>query len=74
MKFKHDKPKVKVTSEQKADVWHFRLIKINRYKNSEIGKLEIDLAREKKYFVISSHVDPIYRNKRRRATCVGIVM
>ena len=62
MKFKHDKPKVKVTSEQKADVWHFRLIKINRYKNSEIGKLEIDLAREKKYFVISSHVDPIYRN------------
>ena len=62
MKFKHDKPKVKVTSEQKADVWHFRLIKINRYKNSEIGKLEIDLAREKKYFVISSHVDTIYRN------------
>ena len=62
MKFKHDKPKVKVTSEQKADGWHFRLIKINRYKNSEIGKLEIDLAREKKYFVVSSHVDPIYRN------------
>ena len=38
-------------------------MKINRYKNSEIGKLEVDFAREKKYFVISSHVDLRYRNK-----------
>lgn len=62
MKFK-DKLQVKVTSEFKGEVWHFKLMKINRYKNSEIGKLEVDFAREKKYFVISSHVDLRYRNK-----------
>lgn len=61
MKFK-DKLQVKVTSELKGEVWHFRLMKINKYRNFEIGKLEIDFAREKKYFVISSHVDPTYRN------------
>ena len=62
MKFK-DKLQVKITSEFKGEVWHFKLMKINRYKNSEIGKLEVDFAREKKYFVISSHVDLRYRNK-----------
>ena len=62
MKFK-DKLQVKVTSELKGEVWHFKLMKINRYKNYEIGKLEVDFAREKKYFVISSHVDLRYRNK-----------
>ena len=61
MKSKHNNLKVKVTSKFKGDVWHFKLIKVNKYKNSEIGKLEIDFAREKKYFVISSHVDPLYR-------------
>lgn len=61
MKFK-DKLQVKVTSELKGEVWHFRLMKINKYRNLEIGKLEVDFAREKKYFVISSHVDPTYRN------------
>ena len=61
MKFK-DKLQVKVTSELKGEVWHFKLMKINRYRNFEIGKLEVDFAREKKYFVISSHVDPTYRN------------
>lgn len=62
MKFK-DKLQVKVASELKGEVWHFKLMKINRYKNYEIGKLEVDFAREKKYFVISSHVDLRYRNK-----------
>jgi len=62
VKFK-DKLQVKITSEFKGEVWHFKLMKINRYKNSEIGKLEVDFAREKKYFVISSHVDLRYRNK-----------
>ena len=61
MKFK-DKLQVKVTSELKGEVWHFKLMKINRYRNFEIGKLEVDFAREKKYFVISSHVDTAYRN------------
>lgn len=61
MKFK-DKLQVNVTSELKGEVWHFRLMKINKYRNLEIGKLEVDFAREKKYFVISSHVDPTYRN------------
>jgi GNAT superfamily N-acetyltransferase len=61
VKFK-DKLQVKVTSELKGEVWHFKLMKINRYRNFEIGKLEVDFAREKKYFVISSHVDTAYRN------------
>lgn len=63
VKFK-TKPKVKILTEinDDAGVAYFKLIKINKHKNTEIGQLEVDLRGEEEYFVNSVHIMTTYRN------------
>ncbi len=63
MKFKN-RPKVRIKTELNHDsgVAYFTLIKKNKVKDTEIGKLEVDIGREHKFLVISSHIDLTYRN------------
>ena len=58
------KPKVRIKTELNHDsgVAYFTLYKKNPYRETEIGKLEVDIGREHKFLVISSHIDQVYRN------------
>ena len=59
MKFK-TKPKVRVTKNDRRENVNFILHRINKYRDTEIGNLEIDMTQEK-YFVVSAHVNDTYR-------------
>ena len=59
MKFK-TKPKVRVTKNDRRENVNFILHRVNRYRDTEIGNLEIDMSQEK-YFVVSAHVNDTYR-------------
>jgi len=60
VKFK-TKPKVKVTRVARSDNANFILHRVNKYRNTEIGNLEVDMCGDEKYFVVSSHVNDTYR-------------